>query len=174
MPSPIGHALGAVAAGFAASRSTPAGARTPYPWREAALFATVGLLPDLDLAFGLHSQYTHSVGAVAAAFGVAWLATRRRNLRLAAAAALAYASHPLLDWLGQDGTPPYGVMLLWPFDAGYYHSGLDVFTGISRRYWLPGFLAHNVAAVAWEVVLLGPLAVAAWWVRRRRAERATG
>jgi len=129
----------------------------------------VGLLPDLDLLVGAHSQYTHSLGAVACVFAAAWLLIPGRNLRLAAAVALAYASHPLLDWLGQDGTAPYGVMLLWPADRGFHHSGLDVFIGISRRYWLHGFLAHNLAAVAREVLILGPLALGAWLIRRRRS-----
>ncbi len=136
MPSPVGHALGAVAAGFAGADIAPSSSlgHTRYPWHEAALFSTIGLLPDLDLLVGAHSQYTHSVGAVAVVLAVAWLATRGRSFRLALAIALAYASHPLLDWLGQDGTPPYGVMLLWPFDPGFHHSGLDLFTGISRQY----------------------------------------
>lgn len=170
MPSPVGHALGAVAAGFAGADIAPSSSlgHTRYPWHEAALFSTIGLLPDLDLLVGAHSQYTHSVGAVAVVLAVAWLATRGRSFRLALAIALAYASHPLLDWLGQDGTPPYGVMLLWPFDPGFHHSGLDLFTGISRQYWLPGFFAHNLAAVVREVVILGPLALVAWLVRRPR------
>jgi len=176
MPSPIGHALGALAAGFAAGAgSSPSPGRMRYPWREAALFTAVGLVPDLDLLVGAHSQYTHSVGAVSAVLALAWMATR--DFRLALAVAVAYASHPLLDWLGQDGTPPYGVMLLWPFDPGFHHSGLDVFTGISRRYWLPGFIAHNLSAVVREVLILGPLALGAWWLRRRAStatERAPG
>jgi len=170
MPSPIGHALGAVAAGLAgaelARSSSLAASSIRHPWREAALFSAVGLLPDLDLLVGAHSQYTHSVGAVALVLAVAWLATRGRDVGLALAVALAYASHPLLDWLGQDGTPPYGVMLLWHFDPGFHNSGLDVFSGISRRYWLPGFFVHNLAAVVREVLILGPLAVGAWLVRR--------
>ena len=167
MPSPIGHALGAVAAGWTCSGAPP-GADARRPWREAAVFATVGLLPDLDLLVGAHSQYTHSLGAVATVYFAAWLATRCRSPRMALAVALAYASHPLLDWLGQDGTPPLGVMLLWPLDSGFHHAGVDVFTGISRRYWLPGFLTHNLLAVAREVVILGPIALGAWLLRRRR------
>ena len=170
MPSPIGHALGALAAGFggAALTRTSSLGPTRSPWREAALFSAVGLLPDLDLLVGAHSQHTHSLGAVAVVLAVAWLATGGRRFGLALAVALAYASHPLLDWLGQDGTPPYGVMLLWPLDHGFHHAGLDLFTGISRRYWLPGFLAHNLAAVLREVLILGPLALGAWLLRRRR------
>jgi membrane-bound metal-dependent hydrolase YbcI (DUF457 family) len=136
------------------------------------LIAGVALLPDLDLLLGAHSQWTHSIGAVGLVFLAAWLAGRGRHPRLAAALALAYATHPFLDWLGQDATPPYGVMAGWPFTDRYFHSGADLFTGISRRYWLPDFLAHNLAAVAREVVLLGPSALAAWWwqhLRRRHA-----
>jgi hypothetical protein len=175
MPSPIGHALGALAAGYAASRTSGRDENSretrATPWREAAAFIGAGLLPDLDLIAGIHSQYTHSVGAVAVVLAVTWLVTRGRDLRFAVAVALAYASHPLLDWLGQDGTTPYGVMLLWPFDSSFHHSGLDVFRGISRRYWLPGFVAHNLAAVAWEMLILAPPALAACVGRRRCRSR---
>ena len=171
MPSPIGHALGALAIGYAVSRTSGRDDGAPevgaVRWREAALFVGAGLAPDLDLLAGIHSQYTHSVGAVAVVLAATWLLTGGRNLRLALAVALAYASHPLLDWLGQDGTPPYGVMLLWPFDSAFHHSGLDIFRGISRRYWLPNFLAHNLAAVAWEILILAPAALAACVGRRR-------
>jgi membrane-bound metal-dependent hydrolase YbcI (DUF457 family) len=178
MPSPIGHALGALAAGWTVLPAAPpergAGDGRTARWRAvrpAALLVAVSLLPDLDLLVDAHSRWTHSVGAVGLVFLAAWIAGRGRQPRLAAAVALAYATHPLLDWLGQDGTPPYGVTAAWPFSDHYFHSGADLFTGISRRYWLPGFVAHNVAAVAREVVLLGPLAVAAWWWQRLRARR---
>lgn len=181
MPSPIGHALGALAAGWAVlpappARSSETGRRfLPGPTlRQGALVVAVALLPDLDLLLGAHSQWTHSVGAVGLVFLAAWLADRGRHPRLAAALALAYATHPLLDWLGQDGTPPYGVMAAWPFSDRFLHSGADLFTGISRRYWLPGFLAHNLAAVAREVVLLAPLALAAWWWQHLRARGVPG
>jgi len=181
MPSPVGHALGALAAAWTVlppdADGTAEGRGAALLRRrrrlKAALVVGVALLPDLDLLLGTHSQWTHSVGAVALVFLAAWLAGGRRHTRFAAALALAYATHPLLDWLGQDGTPPYGVMAGWPFTSRYFHSGADLFVGISRRYWLPGFAAHNVAAIAREVVLLGPPALAAWWwqhLRRRRPE----
>jgi len=181
MPSPIGHALGALAAGWAAMPSAPeAGERDGQErlaearrrgLRRAALVVGVALLPDLDLLFGAHSQWTHSAGAVALVFLVAWLAGGRRHPRCAAALALAYATHPFLDWLGQDGTAPYGVMAGWPLTDRYFHSGADLFTGISRRYWLPGFFAHNLVAVGREVALLGQLALAGWWWQSLRARR---
>src|SRR5215218_9167106 len=74
MPTPIGHVLGGVAAGWlVAGRSTaaPREVRARTSWwahaREphAALFGATGAAPDIDLLFGTHSTYTHSVGAVA-------------------------------------------------------------------------------------------------------------
>ncbi|HSK10924.1 MAG TPA: metal-dependent hydrolase [Vicinamibacterales bacterium] len=175
MPSPVGHALGAIAAAWAVappdSPAAPAtggtiAARRPALVR-AGLVVGVALIPDLDLLIGAHSQWTHSIGAVAIVFAAAWLLTGRR-VRLAAALALAYATHPFLDWLGQDGTPPYGIMALWPFSDRYYHSGADLFTGISRRYWLPGFIGHNLGAIAREVLLIGPVTLAVWYARGRK------
>jgi inner membrane protein len=142
--------------------------------RRAALgralgFGAIGLLADLDLLVGRHSQFTHSVGAVAFVLAMALLALRGRArwLLLAFAAGAAYASHPLLDWLGQDATPPRGITALWPFTHEYYLSHADIFWGISRQPWRPGVLWHNTLAVLREVGLLGPLALLVWWVRRR-------
>lgn len=157
-------------------------------------FAGFGMAADLDLFLGRHSQFTHSIGmAMLIALG-AYVALRLAQratsgappnlassapgartpaaagapfMRLAAATAAAYASHVLLDWLAQDATPPWGITALWPFSSSYYLSGLDVFRGISRQLWLPGALRHDVLAILREVVLLGPLALGAWWLRRR-------
>jgi hypothetical protein len=154
-------------------------------------FAALGMAADLDLLIGRHSQFTHSIGMAmlvgAAAF--TWLsvrgirrvrgirlrpetsAARRAHLVLAVAMAAAYGSHVLLDWLAQDATPPWGITALWPFSSAYYLSRLDVFSGISRQPWLPGAAWHDVRAVARELVLLGSLAVAAWWMRRGTARQ---
>ena len=111
MPSPIGHVLGGLAAGWlVAGRSTaaPREVRARTSWwahaREphAALFGAIGAAPDIDLLFGTHSTYTHSVGAVAGTAVAVLLWTRGRQPRLAAACAAAVASHVLLDWLGSD------------------------------------------------------------------------
>jgi inner membrane protein len=75
----------------------------------------------------------------------------------------AYASHIFLDWIGDDTSPPFGVMALWPFSREYFMSPVSLMPAISRRYWLPGFWAHNLRALLFEIVVLGPLALAAWW-----------
>jgi membrane-bound metal-dependent hydrolase YbcI (DUF457 family) len=176
MPSPVGHALAGLAVGVLAAgpRSLvraidPPAAKRPIDTAMLAMFpfACLGVLPDIDLLFGVHSMYTHSVGASALVGLLARAVTG--SWRLAAAAALAYASHILLDWMGNDTTPPIGIMALWPLTSEYYESQLHVFMPISRRYWLPGFLQHNFTAVVRELLLIGPFALLAFWRLERVA-----
>lgn len=79
------------------------------------------------------------------------------------ACAAAYASHILLDWLGSDTAPPIGIQALWPLSRQYFESPWHVFYAVDRRYWLPGFFTGAFRTVGWELMVLGPLAVAAWW-----------
>ena len=170
MPSPIGHALGGIAAGAAVSGRTG--------WGSLALFAVLGAAPDIDFLLPMpHRGPTHSIGSAVLMFLVGWPAiawwfrgTVRgpSAIRLALAVAVAWGSHTLLDWLGADSSTPQGLMALWPLTTTYYVSGADVFYNISRRYWLPEFWRHNAVAVLRELMLLGPLAsVTHWWLRRR-------
>jgi membrane-bound metal-dependent hydrolase YbcI (DUF457 family) len=130
----------------------------------------LGALADVDFAFGSHSTYSHSVGACAVV-GITALIWLRGHATLALAATAAFGSHLLLDWLGSDGTPPIGIMALWPFTSGFYQSDLHWFMAIYRRYWLSGFWSHNLQAVAWEIAILAPLAATVWWLRVRRNAR---
>ena len=158
MPSPVGHALGGLAFG-----SLIAGHRV----RNGIAFAALGMLPDIDFLFGTHSTYTHSLGA-ALIVGLATLGWLRGDLLMAAAAAAAYGSHVLFDWMGRDGSPPIGIMALWPFSSGFYLSDLHLFMAIERRYWRPGFLMHNLAAIAREIAILAPAVALVWWFRIRQ------
>ena len=129
--------------------------------RDVWVLAAAGMLPDVDLLFGLHSGPTHGLGA-AVLIGVAALALPRVGPAGAAGIAAAYASHTLLDWLGSDTSPPIGIMALWPVSRRYFQSGLHVFHAISRRYWLPEqFIRGNLLALLRELVMLGPVAGAA-------------
>lgn len=171
MPSPIGHALAGVAAGWMVV--PPRGDRRRVA--ALALFCAVAAVaPDVDLAFSAHSGPTHGLGAAAVAglivYGV-WTALARTTVtpaRAAVAAAAAYASHTLLDWLGSDSSPPIGIMALWPVSGAYYESPLHVFRAISRRYWLPEFWTANVIAIGQELAILLPLVVLVYLLRRRR------
>jgi membrane-bound metal-dependent hydrolase YbcI (DUF457 family) len=163
MPSPLGHALGGLAAGWLAS-----GRRTPFDRigvRDALVFAAAGMAPDLDLLVGTHRTAAHSLTAAAVVGFCALAVTRRASYALAVG--LAYASHALLDWLGSDGTPPTGIMVFWPFSRDYYYASVPVFLAISRRYWLAEAWLYNLRAVAREILVLLPIAAAAGYVRRR-------
>jgi len=138
-------------------------------WRGALLFGFAGMLPDLDLLFGAHSGPTHGLGA-ALIVGLAILALTRQP-RLGLAAAAAYASHTLLDWLGTDSSAPIGIMSLWPLSRDYYESNIHLFEAISRRYRLPGFWEHNLKAVAWELLILFPPVALVLVVQRQRLTR---
>ena len=175
MPSPIGHALGGVAAGAAVSGRVQ--------WGSLVLFAALGALPDADFLLPIpHRGPTHSIGSAVLLFLVAWLVVGWREparwrspaaVRTALAMAAAWASHTLLDWLGADSSTPRGVMALWPLATSYYVSGFDLFSNISRRYWLPGFWRINMVAVLREIVILGPIAaVIGRWTRGRHRRAA--
>lgn len=174
MPSPIGHALGGIAAGAAVSGRVG--------WGSLVCFAALGVMPDADFLLPIpHRGPTHSLGSALLVFLVAWptLTWWRpagwkgiSAVRLALAIAAAWGSHTLLDWLGADSSTPRGVMALWPLTTTYFVSGYDVFHNVSRRYWLPEFWRHNLVAAVREVVILAPMAVATHWLARR-TRRAT-
>ena len=134
--------------------------------------AAVAVAPDLDLLTGSHRTYTHSVGAVFLVGVMSWFVVRGRasnRMRAAAVLMAAYASHMVLDWSGKDTSNPAGLTLLWPFSSTYYVSGWNLFGEVSRRYWLPDeFVLGNLAALAWEMLVLVPVFVLAWvtWSRR--------
>jgi membrane-bound metal-dependent hydrolase YbcI (DUF457 family) len=192
MPSPVGHALAGVAAAWLIGGRLPHGVhgtfvlpfsrRTPAPsidltgrTMEIVLFGAAAIAPDLDLLFGTHSTYTHSVGAVLIVFVLTMAVAGVRQWRIALGVAAAWGSHILLDWFGSDTSPPIGIMALWPFDSGYYQSSLSIFAAISRRYWLPEqFIWGNVCAAVREVVILAPIAWAAVVITGRHARRAQG
>jgi membrane-bound metal-dependent hydrolase YbcI (DUF457 family) len=133
------------------------------------MFGALGAAPDLDLLAGLHSMYTHSVGAAALVAAIAFIVRRPRSARWALACGAALASHILLDWLGSDTTPPIGIMALWPFSTAFYQSPFWIFPAVSRRFGEWSFLTQNLRAVVKELVILLPITAGIAWVRSRDA-----
>ena len=173
MPTPIGHALGGIAAGaFIVRRTTatvPVGARR-IP--VVLIFALLGLLPDIDFLLGEHRGMTHTVGAALAVGLLAAAVDRRPAVWLAAA--VAYGSHVLLDWLGTDTVAPIGVMVFWPFDHTFYLSPYHWFHPVCRQFWLRDCWVRVAQAIWWELLLLGPPALAGLLVGRRSSPADTG
>jgi membrane-bound metal-dependent hydrolase YbcI (DUF457 family) len=169
MPSPLGHGLAAVAAGWGIAGLLAAGRAQ---WTQIAILVAIGVAPDLDLLWGRHSRETHSLGAALIVASVAawqrWpVASTRTRIWLAVCAA--WLTHPLLDAMSSDTSIPIGITAWWPLSSEFYTTGWDLFGPISRRYWLENFWSINFASIGRELVLLGPVAAVVWWVRSSRA-----
>jgi membrane-bound metal-dependent hydrolase YbcI (DUF457 family) len=168
MPSPIGHALGGIIAGWSAAPR--------HDVRTGIVLAAVAIAPDLDLLIGNHRGISHSIGAafiVGVVAAAAWsafapAALRRDTLRVALCATLAWGSHIVLDWLSNDTRPPLGVMAFWPFASDYYKSSMEIFPPVSRRYWEARFWIYNLRALVFELIVLGPPALVCVLVNRYR------
>jgi len=185
MPSPIGHALAGIAAawivdlvpGRRAWRTAPASASWYLRARDGltAACAAVAAAPDLDLVIHQHRTFMHSVGAaiLVGLIGGAIAARRSRPIvRVALMCGAAYATHILLDWLGTDRAPPYGIQALWPFSDVWYLSNLDVFGPTERRAFLsvPALLLNTITVVR-EIAILGPIVWGIWLVRVKALAR---
>src|SRR5207249_3082432 len=183
MPSPIGHALAGVAVAWAGQRRTPTPDRRAetYPWRTrslnlaptAVVCAILAALPDIDLTLpGFHRTYTHSVAAVLVVTIVAAAMTGKvTRWRSALICGAAYASHLLLDWLGADDFPPFGIQLFWPFSKRWFISGWDVFRQTARQHFftLP-IIWQNYLAVAQELAILLPILGLVWFMTRQQRQ----
>ena len=141
------------------------------------MIVTAALAPDLDLLLRFadgrnhHQAEMHSLGfALAAALAVYPIARLRhwsRPWALALAAGSAWLSHVLLDYLNRDTHPPIGIIALWPSTRGYFKFPWPVFLDIGRTLdWTTVW--HDALAAAWEVAVLAPLLLLAWWLRHAR------
>jgi inner membrane protein len=193
MPSPIGHALGGVAAAWSAERLPRLKGPTGTPPRThigtspthistslTLVCAALAVLPDVDLLYPpIHRTVTHSIGAVLLvtiiAAGVTGWVTGRIDWRTAFICGLAYASHIFLDWLGVDPSPPFGIQALWPFSHQWLIAPWQIFPGTERREFLSAAaILTNLKAMAVETVILGPVVALLWWRRRTTAGGAGG
>lgn len=190
MPSPVGHAIAGLTTAWIADRVfrkvRPKKVRLKPDttedeigrwWPLACVVAAAA--PDLDLLVSSHRTYSHSLGAAILVGLCAWLVlgirskvqgqrSNPQSTTVAITIATAYVTHIVLDWLGKDTSVPPGMMVLWPISSKFYLSGFDLFPEISRRYWRPSeFIAGNLRSLAWEMAILGPFAVLAWWIRIR-------
>jgi membrane-bound metal-dependent hydrolase YbcI (DUF457 family) len=157
VPSPLGHGLAAIAAGWSVAGRPDT---SPALIKQVAILVAIGVAPDLDLLIGRHSMETHSIGAaVIVATIAAWqrwpVAASRTTIWIAVA--LAWLSHPILDAVGSDTSAPIGVMAFWPFSRAHVQATWEVFGPISRRYWRDDFWSINLSSMTREVLVLGPV-----------------
>jgi membrane-bound metal-dependent hydrolase YbcI (DUF457 family) len=174
MPSPIGHALaGATIALVADSLHKE---RQDPRTRAKLLAICVGfaVAPDFDFVYPpSHRMMSHSFVAIVLSVAAAGVIARRVSLtpvwQIALLCGLAYGSHPLLDWLADDTKLPSGVQLLWPFSDTWYISQWRVFRATTLEgFFRPDTILSNALAILQETVLLAPIALGAWSLRRVR------
>jgi membrane-bound metal-dependent hydrolase YbcI (DUF457 family) len=116
---------------------------------------------------------SHSFVAILLSVVAAGVIARRASLtpiwQVALLCGLAYGSHPLLDWLGDDTKLPLGVQLLWPFSDTWYISQWRVFRATTLGgFFRPDTILSNIVAILQETALLAPIAMGAWMLRRDR------
>jgi inner membrane protein len=181
MPTPIGHVLAGVAVALATDTVSPSLWRPVSFKTGMAMLAALAALPDLDLIYpAIHRAFTHSVGSIVlvtiiGAVVTGWV-TGRRSIGIGVLCGVAWASHLVMDWLGVDPNPPFGIKALWPFSDGWFISSLQIFPGTERRQvFSAAAFATNFYAVAVEIAILTPVVVAlwaAWLAASRRRSRA--
>ena len=170
MPSPIGHAAAGLIVALAGEKKTQT-----FGWSFFALCMVLAAAPDLDwLIPGFHRGPTHSIGfAALVTLGVAAvsrLATGKASWRIALICGLAYSTHIVMDWLGEDPTIRPGVAALWPFSDRLFMSGWNLFRSTQGdNPFGPMQFEHNLRTLVQEALILGPVLL--WLVWRRKKQR---
>jgi inner membrane protein len=160
------------------------GGKQPAPGRRCsfatlALFGALAALPDADVvavALGAHDGgvlghrgASHSLCAALAMGLICALLARRLGwpaLRTGVAAALAVASHGLLDAIGEGGR---GIPLLWPFTASRFMSPWRLLPDAPRG--LKFLSRHGLVDLALEFLVFLPATMFALWPARPQPVR---
>jgi membrane-bound metal-dependent hydrolase YbcI (DUF457 family) len=139
---------------------------------QGACFAALAIAPDFDLFVNAHRAQAHSIGAAAivatAAALMRWPVALTRA-RIWWAVFAAWASHPALDALAVDTSAPIGIMAFWPFSDAYVQTGFSWFGPIWRAPMTARMIRHDVLAMIREFLILTPICLVVWLIRRRRA-----
>lgn len=172
MPTPIAHGLAGYAVLILAEPRLANDFRGNLKAMGAGLF--FGSLADADFLVAYynshpvlqHHYFSHSI-PFALLIGTAMylvLRTLKKShaLRTAILLSAVYGTHLLLDYFTQDGSPPIGIPLFWPFTHKHMIAPVEIFWSIHRGGMESLFGAHNFGALFREVLILVPLALAAY------------
>ncbi len=178
MASPIAHSLAGAVIYFAVSH------KRTFNTQEFLLVIVAANLADFDLLAGLligdveafHRTGSHSIlgTLVLASIFIAFLRIRRRTtaMRLHVMILLALTSQIFIDWISYDDSIPQGIPLLWPWSLEHFMSETQLFLHVRRDNLLTmPVMFHNLKAASREILILGPIAFAAWWAAALRRAR---
>jgi inner membrane protein len=135
--------------------------------------------PDLDFLPGLftgdlgqfHHGPSHSI-AFAVVFGILAAVVFPQRIYAFAVGLSLYLSHVLLDYLVQDPSPPFGVLLFWPFSKQYYmapfafYRSFDYPNSFSEPIISTFLTFHNFLTLLTEVLFLLPVLIFVSWYER--------
>ena len=174
MPTPVGHALAGIAAGSLYTKPPP----LISTWRDIALFAALGQVPDLDFIPGFftgqldywHHGASHSIFAALAVGLIFYIYGRTRGdgRRWGLMAFWVVLSHVVLDAINEDTSPPHGIPLFWPLSNEFYLI-YPFFMDVWRYPPWAATIIHNLYAVGLEIAVLGPIALGSVLWRRRKS-----
>jgi membrane-bound metal-dependent hydrolase YbcI (DUF457 family) len=160
-------------------------------WKEIALYIFNANVPDLDYipyfifrtreSFAYHHWITHTLG-FAMLYGaiMAALCKKFRNgtfmERFMVFFALVY-SHVLLDTMANNGIPPVGVMLFYPFDSTYICSPITIFglfldqaihTPLGGEMLSINQTRYLLMEISFELLIFTPIGFLIWYLRSRK------
>ncbi len=153
MPLPVAHSL----MGYAIAKTTKVRLARKN-WLNVLIFATLANLPDIDFLPGFlvgepnryHHFLVHSISFALCIGLIGGMIFWQRGRNSAKShlgyggvggwgfwpyfltISLAVFSHCILDLLTEDSAPPYGMVLFWPFDVGYYDTDWHFFTAVDK------------------------------------------
>ena len=179
MPTPFAHGLAGYAVLILAEPKLASDFRGNLKAMAAGFF--FGSLADVDFFIAYYSKhpvlqhhyFTHSI-FFALLIGLAMYLVLRalrksRALRTAIVLTAVYGTHLLLDYFTYDGSQPIGIPLLWPFSHKHFIAPVEFFLSIHRGSMEVLFGAHNFRALLRETLILGPLAVVAYWKAAKKS-----
>ena len=176
MPSPVAHSIIGITIWSALRIPRRLGwfALPRWLWQQRNWLLLIIFLanaPDLDLLFGLlqgnlnayHQTVTHTLFWISLVTVCTWLLLRRHKANHPAPGLvlifILLTSHLAADLVCQDYSPPYGLMLGWPFSSQYWHSPISIFPAIAKKDLWDLWSWHNLQAVLTEIWITLPFLV---------------
>ncbi|MFC1850077.1 metal-dependent hydrolase [candidate division CSSED10-310 bacterium] len=178
MPTPVGHSLFGLSMYMAVEKRPLSKVDVTGP----LLYVVLVNLPDIDytpiLAYGFgavklyHQAYTHNLGfcfvAAVVVTGLTLLFKKEVRWPLFFLYFLLIYSHVILDALGADGNPPFGVQAFWPFSSAYFISPLSIFIGAEKAQLRELFSVWNFYCILIELGIFLPAFIFIYRSKRRQ------
>jgi len=136
-------------------------------WKIIALYVFAANAPDLDFIPGIfigdankfHHGISHTLGfSILFALGM-YVISKFKRKKDFMIFFLLYFGHVLIDFLAADTSPPFGVMLFWPFTKRYFICPYSIFLDIHKATLSGLFDLHNLMAIVWEMIIFSPIII---------------